>query len=96
MLRFPSKPLKLEHHELLTTLHAGGVRRLLLDGGPDLAAPFLADDLVDHIVAYLPDLGPSSHPPLTGQEPMVAHGFHLTGVTRLPDHVQIKATRPFR
>jgi hypothetical protein len=52
MLRLPAHPHRLERHELLTTLHEGGVRRLLLDGGPDLAAPFLTDDLVDHIVAY--------------------------------------------
>jgi riboflavin biosynthesis pyrimidine reductase len=96
MLRFPSNPLKLEHHELLATLHASGVRRLLLNGGPDLATPFLANDLMGRIVAYLPDQDPSSHPPFAGQEPMAPHGFHLTGVTRVPHHVQINATRPFR
>lgn len=95
MLRLPTSPLMPEHHELLKTLHAGGVRRLFLDGGPDLAAPFLTDDLVDQIIAYLPDRGPSSHPPLTGRESMMPDGFRLTDVSRIPRYVKISATRSY-
>ncbi|MBT2234441.1 bifunctional diaminohydroxyphosphoribosylaminopyrimidine deaminase/5-amino-6-(5-phosphoribosylamino)uracil reductase [Nonomuraea sp. NEAU-A123] len=93
MIRLPADPLLLEHRELLRTLHSGGVRHLLLDGGADLVATFLADDLVDHVVAYLPDPGPSSQPRLTGQELMVPDGFWLTGVSRIPRYVKVSAIR---
>ncbi|WP_433432261.1 bifunctional diaminohydroxyphosphoribosylaminopyrimidine deaminase/5-amino-6-(5-phosphoribosylamino)uracil reductase RibD [Nonomuraea sp. CA-141351] len=93
MIRLPDNPLQFEHHELLKTLHAGGIRHLLLDGGPDFAAPFLADDLVDHLIAYLPDRGPSSHPQLDGQELMMPDCFQLTGVSRIARYVKVSATR---
>ncbi|MBE1584574.1 bifunctional diaminohydroxyphosphoribosylaminopyrimidine deaminase/5-amino-6-(5-phosphoribosylamino)uracil reductase RibD [Nonomuraea angiospora] len=88
----PPDPFQLERHELLKALHMGGVRHLLLDGGLDLAAPFLADGLVDHVVAYIPDRGPSSPPASPGGELMLPEGFHLTGVNRIPRYVRVSAT----
>ncbi len=40
-------------HEVLATLHARDRQHVLLEGGPTLAAAFLADDLVDEVVAYV-------------------------------------------
>lgn len=39
--------------EALGTLHEQGRRHVFLEGGPTLAAAFLADDLVDEVVAYV-------------------------------------------
>ncbi|MFD1547128.1 bifunctional diaminohydroxyphosphoribosylaminopyrimidine deaminase/5-amino-6-(5-phosphoribosylamino)uracil reductase RibD [Nonomuraea guangzhouensis] len=93
MIRLPADPHQLDHRELLETLHAGGVRHLLLDGGTELAAPFLTDDLVDHVVACLPDRGPSSQPRLTSQGVMMPDGFQLTGISRIPRYVKVSAIR---
>ncbi|MEV0351522.1 dihydrofolate reductase family protein [Nonomuraea sp. NPDC050680] len=93
MIRLPADPHQFDHRELLEALHAGGVRHLLLDGGAELVAPFLADDLVDHVVAYLPDRGPSASSGPGVQELMMPDGFHLTGVSRLPRYVKVSATR---
>jgi diaminohydroxyphosphoribosylaminopyrimidine deaminase/5-amino-6-(5-phosphoribosylamino)uracil reductase len=38
---------------VLKVLHDRGIVRVLLEGGPRLAAAFLAADLVDRIVAYV-------------------------------------------
>lgn len=40
-------------HEALARLHSRGVRRVLLECGPTLAAAFLRERLVDEIVAYV-------------------------------------------
>jgi len=50
-------------HEVLSTLAARQVRHLLLEGGPVLAAAFLAAGVVDEVHAYLaPVLLGSGHP----------------------------------
>lgn len=102
---FRATPLKLEHHGLLATLYSGGVRRLLLDGDPDLTEPSLADDLVDHMVAYLADSGLSSHLLPTGQDPWprtastspASPAFHAmcrsTRPGRFADHARLYAER---
>jgi len=49
-------PLHLRSHDLidvLSTLHTAGVRRLLLEGGPTLAAVMWQAGYVDEVVAYL-------------------------------------------
>jgi diaminohydroxyphosphoribosylaminopyrimidine deaminase/5-amino-6-(5-phosphoribosylamino)uracil reductase len=93
MIRLPADLLTLHHRELLKMLQAGGVRHLLLDGNTELAEPYLADDLVDHIVAYLPDCRPSSSPSCAGQGTMPPPGFHLTEVCRIPGYVKVSASR---
>lgn len=49
---------------VLATLHGEGIRHVLLEGGPTLAAAFLAAGLVDEVVAYVAPVllgaGPSS------------------------------------
>ncbi len=39
--------------EVLATLQARGIHRVLLEGGPTLSAAFLAAGLVDEVVAYI-------------------------------------------
>ncbi|MEU8324115.1 bifunctional diaminohydroxyphosphoribosylaminopyrimidine deaminase/5-amino-6-(5-phosphoribosylamino)uracil reductase RibD [Nonomuraea sp. NPDC048881] len=93
MIRLPSDTSRLPPVELLEALHAGGVRRLLLNGGEDLAAGFLSNDLVDHIVAYYPDHSPSASPPDRWQPTFLPPTFRLTGVCRIPRYVLVNATR---
>ncbi|MEV0994821.1 bifunctional diaminohydroxyphosphoribosylaminopyrimidine deaminase/5-amino-6-(5-phosphoribosylamino)uracil reductase RibD [Nonomuraea sp. NPDC050202] len=92
MIHLPEGPIRPDHRDLLKALHTGGVRRLLLDGGPDLAAPFLAAALVDHVVAYLPDRGPSA-PPGINEQGLIPDGFYLTGIDRVPRYVKVSAAR---
>ncbi len=51
-----AEPLRLRSHDLtdvLASLHSAGVRRVLLEGGPTLAAAMWRAGYVDEIVAYL-------------------------------------------
>jgi diaminohydroxyphosphoribosylaminopyrimidine deaminase/5-amino-6-(5-phosphoribosylamino)uracil reductase len=51
---------------LLTELYDRGVRRVLLEGGPTLAAAFLRDALVDEVVTHLAPKLLGNGPPLVG------------------------------
>ncbi|MEU4574605.1 bifunctional diaminohydroxyphosphoribosylaminopyrimidine deaminase/5-amino-6-(5-phosphoribosylamino)uracil reductase RibD [Nonomuraea sp. NPDC023979] len=93
VVHLPSNPLQLGTDELLKALYSGGVRRLLIDGGEDLAAAFLADALIGHIVAYIPEQGPSASSRSAGQLEMVPVGFHLTDICRVAGHIVIGAAR---
>ena len=84
---------------LLAELYDRDVRRVLLEGGPELAAAFLRADLVDEIVLHqapkLLGAGPSlvgdlGIPAITGALP-----FEIVDVTRLGGDVQIRM-RPTR
>jgi diaminohydroxyphosphoribosylaminopyrimidine deaminase/5-amino-6-(5-phosphoribosylamino)uracil reductase len=52
--------------ELLTELHARDVRRVLLEGGPTLAAAFLRDGLVDEVLVHLAPTLLGAGPSLVG------------------------------
>lgn len=54
ILKLKEKPAGTSPAEVAAALYDGGVRRLLLDGGHDVATPFLDAGLVDRVVAYLP------------------------------------------
>ena len=79
---------------LLAELHDRGVRRVLLEGGPTLAAAFLADGLVDEAVVHLaPQLLGSGAPMVGGlgiSTITAALHLHVTDVTRLGGDVQIR------
>jgi diaminohydroxyphosphoribosylaminopyrimidine deaminase/5-amino-6-(5-phosphoribosylamino)uracil reductase len=58
---------------LLAELFARDVRRVLLEGGPTLAAAFLRDGLVDEVVAHLA-------PKLLGAGPALVGDLGITGI----------------
>jgi diaminohydroxyphosphoribosylaminopyrimidine deaminase / 5-amino-6-(5-phosphoribosylamino)uracil reductase len=79
----------------LSALGSEGVRSLLLEGGPTLAASFLAADLVDRVIVFLaPTLsgaGPVAFGPLPEAQPLrhvvterVGEDVMLTGYLRDP------------
>jgi diaminohydroxyphosphoribosylaminopyrimidine deaminase/5-amino-6-(5-phosphoribosylamino)uracil reductase len=68
--------------EVLATLHARGIHRVLLEGGPTLSAAFLAAGLVDEVVAYVA-------PALLGAGPSVTADL---GVTTITDAVRLRPT----
>ncbi|PKW28363.1 bifunctional diaminohydroxyphosphoribosylaminopyrimidine deaminase/5-amino-6-(5-phosphoribosylamino)uracil reductase RibD [Phycicoccus duodecadis] len=68
--------------EVLAALHAGGVHRVLLEGGPTLTAAFLRAGMVDELVTYLA-------PALLGAGPSVTADL---GVTTITDAVRLRPT----
>ncbi|MBK8469448.1 MAG: bifunctional diaminohydroxyphosphoribosylaminopyrimidine deaminase/5-amino-6-(5-phosphoribosylamino)uracil reductase RibD [Actinomycetales bacterium] len=60
--------------EVLASLQARGIHRVLLEGGPTLSAAFLAAGLVDEVVAYLA-------PALLGAGPSVIADLGITTIT---------------
>ncbi|GAB4081473.1 bifunctional diaminohydroxyphosphoribosylaminopyrimidine deaminase/5-amino-6-(5-phosphoribosylamino)uracil reductase RibD [Modestobacter muralis] len=84
---------------LLTELFDRGVRRLLLEGGPTLAAAFLAAGLVDEVVLHQAPLLLGDGAPMVGGLGIdtITSALHLTitDVTRLGGDVQIRL-RPTR
>jgi diaminohydroxyphosphoribosylaminopyrimidine deaminase/5-amino-6-(5-phosphoribosylamino)uracil reductase len=75
---------------VLASLYEGGVRRLLLDGGLDVAAPFLAAGLVDRVLAYLADGAASRRPGVALPWPLLPPGFAITGAWRVREFVRIE------
>lgn len=71
-------------------LYDGGVRRLLLDGGLPVAAPFLDAGVVDRVVAYLPYGSASSRPAAEPPWPLLPPGFVITDATRTEDFVRVE------
>ncbi|MDO5626871.1 MAG: bifunctional diaminohydroxyphosphoribosylaminopyrimidine deaminase/5-amino-6-(5-phosphoribosylamino)uracil reductase RibD [Mobilicoccus sp.] len=82
---------------VLDELHARGIRHVLLEGGPRLAAAFWAADLVDDVVAYLaPALlgaGPSTIGDLGVDTIADIRRLHVHDVALVGDDVRIRATR---
>jgi diaminohydroxyphosphoribosylaminopyrimidine deaminase / 5-amino-6-(5-phosphoribosylamino)uracil reductase len=73
--------------EILAALHRGGVRALLLDGGPGLAAPFLDRRLVDRVLVRVHEQEPAL--PGAGPPELLPAGFQLRDVRRCKGHVQV-------
>jgi diaminohydroxyphosphoribosylaminopyrimidine deaminase/5-amino-6-(5-phosphoribosylamino)uracil reductase len=84
---------------LLDELFARDVRRVLVEGGPTLAAAFLRDGLVDEAVVHLAPKLLGAGPALIGDLGISgiadALSLHVTDVTRLGGDVQI-SLRPTR
>jgi diaminohydroxyphosphoribosylaminopyrimidine deaminase/5-amino-6-(5-phosphoribosylamino)uracil reductase len=72
-------------------LYDGGVRNLLLRGGLDVAGPFLDQQLVDHIVAYVPIGHEPQNPAASHPWPQLPPGFGITSVSKIDGFAQIKA-----
>jgi diaminohydroxyphosphoribosylaminopyrimidine deaminase/5-amino-6-(5-phosphoribosylamino)uracil reductase len=85
--------------ELLAELFDRGVRRVLLEGGPTLAAAFLRDGLVDEAVVHLAPRLLGAGPSMVGDLgiPTIASALSLAvvDVTRLGGDVEIRL-RPTR
>jgi diaminohydroxyphosphoribosylaminopyrimidine deaminase/5-amino-6-(5-phosphoribosylamino)uracil reductase len=85
--------------ELLAELFDRGARRVLLEGGPTLAAAFLRDGLVDEVVVHLAPTLLGAGPSLVGDLgiPTIASALSLAvvDVTRLGGDVEIRL-RPNR
>jgi diaminohydroxyphosphoribosylaminopyrimidine deaminase/5-amino-6-(5-phosphoribosylamino)uracil reductase len=83
----------------LAELFDRGVRRVLLEGGPTLAAAFLRDGLVDEAVVHLAPTLLGAGPSLVGDLgiPTIASALSLTivDVTRLGGDVEVRL-RPNR
>lgn len=79
---------------VLSSLHQGGVRSVILDGGPAMVTPFLAEELVDRIVGYLPWQEASGRPSLEAASDLLSlpAGFTLIDVTRCARYVRFVGT----
>jgi diaminohydroxyphosphoribosylaminopyrimidine deaminase/5-amino-6-(5-phosphoribosylamino)uracil reductase len=77
-------------HAVLASLYEGGVRRLLLDGGLEVAAPFLAAGLVDRVLAYMATDSASRKPEMVLPWPVLPPGFVIQEAWRVAGFVRIK------
>jgi len=68
--------------EVARRLYGGGVRHLLLNGGPGLAGAFLDAGIVDRVLAYAPEQDASSRPAILLPWPELPPGFAVTGAAR--------------
>lgn len=95
ILALPGIPRGAGALEAAALLYEGGVRRLLLDGGLDVAGPFLAAGAVDRVLAYTPAGGASRRPSGVLPWPELPPGFAVTGAARAGGLVRVEA-RPGR
>jgi diaminohydroxyphosphoribosylaminopyrimidine deaminase/5-amino-6-(5-phosphoribosylamino)uracil reductase len=84
-------------HEALAALAARDCQHVWLEGGPTLAAAFVAEDLVDRVVAYVaPALlgsGAAAVADLGISSIDKAVRFRLADVTRIGDDIRLTMTR---
>lgn len=79
--------------EVANFLYEGGVRRLLLQGGQDLATSFIVAGVLDRVLAYTTG-GPASHRPASYMPwPELPPGFTVTDAARTGSLVRIEARR---
>lgn len=90
-LGLKNSPPGADGYAVAAYLYQGGVRQLLLRGGLDMAAPFLAAGFVDRILAYVPDEEPSRRPGTALPWPLLPSGFVIRRATRLSGFVRIDA-----
>jgi diaminohydroxyphosphoribosylaminopyrimidine deaminase / 5-amino-6-(5-phosphoribosylamino)uracil reductase len=96
MLTLPIRVPDSNPHRTVALLYEGGVRSLMLDGGLDVAAPFLTAGLVDRVVAYLPDGKASRRPDPAISWPLVPPGFAITEAARVTGFVRVDAQAVLR
>jgi diaminohydroxyphosphoribosylaminopyrimidine deaminase / 5-amino-6-(5-phosphoribosylamino)uracil reductase len=76
-----------------TALYVSGVRNLLLHGGLDVAEPFLDHQLIDRVVAYVPDSYEPQSPAAPLPWPQLPPGFAISGVGKVDGFARIEAER---
>jgi diaminohydroxyphosphoribosylaminopyrimidine deaminase / 5-amino-6-(5-phosphoribosylamino)uracil reductase len=82
-----------EPGQVATALYEAGVRILLLSGELSVAAPFLAEKLIDRVIAYLPDGKASQRPDMSTPWPFLPPGFAITKTDRIAGFVRVDAQR---
>jgi diaminohydroxyphosphoribosylaminopyrimidine deaminase / 5-amino-6-(5-phosphoribosylamino)uracil reductase len=83
-------PADADARAVVASLYEGGVRRLLLDGGLELAVPFLSAGLVDRVLAYLAVGRASRRPGAALPWPLLPPGFAITGAWRAGEFVRVR------
>jgi diaminohydroxyphosphoribosylaminopyrimidine deaminase / 5-amino-6-(5-phosphoribosylamino)uracil reductase len=96
IIRLPRAERGLDLHALLKALEDRGVASILLEGGPILAGSFLAEGLVDRLVAYIAPMaiGGGGKPAVAGAGAASigdARRFRLLEVTRIGPDVRLTA-----
>jgi diaminohydroxyphosphoribosylaminopyrimidine deaminase / 5-amino-6-(5-phosphoribosylamino)uracil reductase len=96
MLNLTRKPPGTGPPAVLASLHAGGVRSVLLDGGRRFGERFVQAGLVDQIVVYLAVDGSSTRP-LSGDHDvswsLLPPDFTIANIARHDTHVKITGRR---
>ncbi len=94
ILQLGSSSLAQRPLSLLASLHAGGVRSVLLSGDLAFAAPFVQAGVVDRVVQYFSTEGSSSCPrPGDAAWSFLPPGFKIVNIARLGGHVKTIAIR---
>jgi diaminohydroxyphosphoribosylaminopyrimidine deaminase/5-amino-6-(5-phosphoribosylamino)uracil reductase len=75
------------------SLYDAGVRTLLLDGGLDVAAPYLEENLVEHVLAYVREDAGFLHVSNDLPWPQLPAGFTITSAMKIEGCVRIAARR---
>ncbi|MFF0250198.1 bifunctional diaminohydroxyphosphoribosylaminopyrimidine deaminase/5-amino-6-(5-phosphoribosylamino)uracil reductase RibD [Streptosporangium sandarakinum] len=94
MMTLPAGRVDLTRPGSLGELYAAGVRSVLVDGSAPLAAHLLADGLLDEVVIYHQDSGPSAAF-REGGALMLPPGFRLVEVGRAGRWVRMRGQRIF-
>jgi diaminohydroxyphosphoribosylaminopyrimidine deaminase/5-amino-6-(5-phosphoribosylamino)uracil reductase len=89
ILALEDQPPGTSARQAAEALYDGGVRRLLLDGGYETAAPFLNAGLVERVLAYLPYGNASRRPGGDLPWPLLPPGFVVTSTARTENFVRI-------
>lgn len=96
VLRLPRGSGGLDLRALLAALYARGARSVLLEGGPTLAAAFVAAGLVDRVVGYLAPVLLGAGPAVLAEAGITtlgeAYRLDLTDTRRIGSDLRITAT----
>lgn len=92
MLQLNPRPLGAGPSAVLVSLHAGGVRSVLLSAGWTIAEPFVLAGLIDQTIAYLTVDALRTSPPFHAHQTpwsLVPPGFEVASIERLGDRVKV-------
>jgi diaminohydroxyphosphoribosylaminopyrimidine deaminase/5-amino-6-(5-phosphoribosylamino)uracil reductase len=97
MLQLNPRPLGAGPSAVLVSLHAGGVRSVLLSADRTIAEPFVRAGLVDQIVVHLAVEGPRTSPRFHARQPpwsLMPPGFEVASIERLGTQVKVVGVPP--
>lgn len=93
VLKLETIPPGTDADQAAATLYDSGVRNLLLDGDISVAQPFLGRQLVDHVIAYVPENTGSENPGRDQPWSQLPPGFFITELGKVPGYAQVRARR---